>query len=48
MMKVAELIDYVLSDVKNRKNIQSVKKGVKELTKKFPLYKNLLEGLKKI
>ena len=46
MEKIAELIDKTLSDPKSQKNLSLVMKGVKKLTSKFPLYKNLIKELK--
>ena len=41
MEKVVELIDTVLRNIDDEKNIASVKKEVEELMKKFPLYPEL-------
>lgn len=46
MRLIAELIDRVLQNTKDQKRISSVRKEVKALTGKFPLYKNLLKRLK--
>lgn len=45
MAKTAELIDKILKDSKNEKNISSVKEEVKKLTAKFPLYQDLIKDL---
>lgn len=47
MKKIAHLIDRVLSDTNNEKNIQSVRKEVTSLVKAFPLYKGLIKRLEK-
>ena len=47
MREIASLIDKVLSDPGNEKNLKSVNSEVKKLVKKFPLYKNLLKRLEK-
>ena len=47
MRKIAELIDNVLKNPRNQKTILSARKDVKRLTKKFPLYKNILKELER-
>lgn len=47
MVKIARLIDKVLRDPANEKNIQDAKKEVKNLVKVFPLYKRLIKRLEK-
>lgn len=47
MRQIAHLIDEVLSDPENGKNLNGVKGEVKKLVKKFPLYKNLIKRLEK-
>ncbi len=47
MKKIAHLIDEVLSDPNNEKNIQKVRKEVDSLVKAFPLYKGLIRRLEK-
>ena len=47
MRKVARLIDRVISDPQNEVNINAVRADVKSLTKKFPLYKNLVKRMEK-
>lgn len=47
MKAIAQLINKVLSDPHNEKNIQDVKKEVSVLVKKFPLYKDLIKRLEK-
>ena len=47
MREIAYLIDKVLSDSANEKNLKAVKGEVKKLVKKFPLYKNLIKRLEK-
>jgi glycine hydroxymethyltransferase len=47
MVKIAHMIDRVIKDPNNEKNIVSVKKEVALLVKKFPLYKNLIKRLEK-
>jgi len=46
MVKIARLMDLALKKPKNEKNISTVIKEVKCLTKKFPLYKDLIKELK--
>ncbi len=45
MVKIARLIDTVLSDPASEKNIQAVRKEVSALVKRFPLYKGLIKRL---
>ena len=45
MKKIARLIDKVLSDPDNEKNVQGVRKEVKTLVEEFPLYKSLIRRL---
>lgn len=47
MKKIARLIDKVLSDPNNEKNIQEVRKEVAFLVRKFPLYKGLVRRLER-
>ncbi len=47
MLAVAELIDRVLRDIKSEKNIRSVRKEVKRLTKRFPLYRDAARRMKR-
>lgn len=47
MKVIAGFIDKVLSDPVNEKNLEAVKKGIKNLVKKFPLYKELITRLEK-
>jgi len=47
MRKIARLIDKVLTDLNNEKNIIAVKKEVAFLVKKFPLYKDLIKRLER-
>jgi len=47
MKTIAQLINKVLSDPHNEKNIQDVKKEVSVLVKVFPLYKDLIKRLEK-
>ncbi|MDD3906177.1 MAG: serine hydroxymethyltransferase [Candidatus Omnitrophica bacterium] len=47
MRRIAVLIDEVLSDPSNTKKLKGVKTEVGRLTKKFPLYKNLIRRLVK-
>ena len=47
MRQAARLVDQVLSDPENEKNLQLVRKGVDKLVRKFPLYKNLIRRLEK-
>ena len=41
------MINRVLSDVNNEKNLRSVRGEVKALVKKFPLYAGLIKRLEK-
>ena len=45
MKKVARLIDRVINDPGNEKNINDVRKEVLSLTRKFPLYKDKLKKM---
>jgi glycine hydroxymethyltransferase len=45
MKKVARLIDRVMNDPGNEKNINDVRKEVLSLTRKFPLYKDKLKKM---
>jgi len=47
MKKIARLVDRVLSDPNNEKNIQEVSKEVAGLVKAFPLYKELIKRLER-
>ncbi len=47
MYIIAELIDRVLGNIKDKKAISNIKKEVKDLTRKFPLYKNLIKRMSK-
>ena len=47
MKLIARLMDRVITDPANEKNITSVKGEVAKLTKKFPLYKDLIKRLEK-
>jgi len=47
MRQIAHLIDEVLSNPSDEKNLRAVKSEVKKLTNKFPLYKNLIRRLEK-
>ncbi|MDP2928786.1 MAG: serine hydroxymethyltransferase [Candidatus Omnitrophota bacterium] len=47
MKIIARLIDKVLTDPDNEKNIQDVRKEVSALVKSFPLYKGLIRRLEK-
>ena len=44
MDKIAVFIDTILSDVENRSLQDKIKEEVKELCKKFPIYKEILEA----
>jgi len=44
MKQIAGFIDTVLSDISDTKKIKEVGKAVSELTKKFPIYKQKLNG----
>ena len=48
MVRIAELIDMTLKNPKDRANLSKVKKEVRKLTGKFPLYKDLIKDLKGI
>jgi len=43
MGQIAGLIDQVLTNIQSQEKIAEVREGVKELTKRFPLYPELLE-----
>ncbi len=45
MHRIAELIDAIIRHPKDLKTLKSVKKEVKDLVNKFPLYKDLIEEL---
>jgi glycine hydroxymethyltransferase len=47
MKKIARLIDKVLSDPGNDKNLKGVRKDVDSLTKAFPLYRDLIKRLER-
>ncbi len=47
MRLIAGLIDKVLSDPENEKNITCIRGEVRKLVKKFPLYKKLIRRLEK-
>ncbi|MDD5496082.1 MAG: serine hydroxymethyltransferase [Candidatus Omnitrophica bacterium] len=47
MRRIAELIDMVLRDPANKKNLSGVRKRVDALVKEFPLYKELIKRLEK-
>ena len=47
MREIARMINRVLSDVNNEKNLRSVRGEVKALVKKFPLYAGLIKRLEK-
>jgi glycine hydroxymethyltransferase len=47
MKKIAALIDKVLCDPNNEKNLQDVRKGVSALVRAFPLYKGLIRRMEK-
>jgi glycine hydroxymethyltransferase len=47
MKKIARLIDKVLSDPENDKNLKGVRKDVDSLTKAFPLYRDLIKRLER-
>ena len=48
MAKIAELIDITLKNTQDTKKLSSVKKEVKKLTRKFPLYKTLIKDLNRL
>ena len=48
MVRIAELIDMTLKNPKDSANLSKVKKEVRKLTGKFPLYKDLIKDLKGI
>lgn len=47
MVKIAHMIDKVLADPNNERNLIAVKKEVGMIVKKFPLYKDLIRRLEK-
>lgn len=47
MIKIAHLVDKVLSDPGNEKTLSDVRKDVSALVKKFPLYKELIKRLER-
>ncbi|OGW77222.1 MAG: serine hydroxymethyltransferase [Omnitrophica bacterium RIFCSPLOWO2_02_FULL_45_16] len=47
MKKIARLIDKVLTDANDEKNIMEVRKEVSAIVKAFPLYKGLIRRLEK-
>ena len=47
MKKIAQLIDRVLTNPNDEKNISQIRKEVSALVKKFPLYKSLIRRLEK-
>ena len=47
MREIAHLIDRVLRAPQDERNLQEVRKEVKKLVDKFPLYKNLIRRLEK-
>jgi glycine hydroxymethyltransferase len=47
MRRIARLVDRVLKDYENEKNIKGVRAEVAKLVKRFPLYKNLIRRLEK-
>jgi len=47
MVKIARLIDKVLSNPKSEKTLREVRGAVKSLVKKFPLYKDLIKRLER-
>lgn len=47
MKRIAEIIDKVLSDPNNEKNIQEARREVATLVKKFPLYRGLIKRMEK-
>lgn len=47
MKEIAHLIDRVLKRPENEKNLKDVKRDVKKLVKRFPLYKELIRRLEK-
>lgn len=47
MVKIAHMIDKVLADPNNERNLIAVKKEVGTIVKKFPLYKDLIRRLEK-
>jgi len=47
MKEIAYLIDKVLTDPNNEKNIKEIRQEVNALVRKFPLYKGLIRRLEK-
>ena len=47
MVNIAELIDIALKSRKDTKSLKRLKKKVKRLTRRFPLYKDLMMDLKR-
>lgn len=47
MRTIASLIDRVISDPENEKNVNTIRQEVASLVKKFPLYKRLIKRLEK-
>ena len=47
MREIAHMIDRVLRDPENKKNIEKTRKSVKGLVKKYPLYKGLIRKLER-
>ncbi len=45
MKTIAGFINKIVSDPKNDKNISQIKNEIKEISKRFPLYKNQLEEI---
>jgi len=48
MTNIAELIDIALKSHKDTKALNTVKKEVKKLTRRFPIYKDLMKGLGRV
>lgn len=47
MKEIARLIDRVLNNPRDEKNLDAVRRDVESLVKKFPLYKDLIRGMEK-
>ncbi len=47
MEKIAELIDLTITGYKKQRPLEKVKKEIKKLTERFPLYKEVLKELKR-
>ncbi|MDP3804247.1 MAG: serine hydroxymethyltransferase, partial [Candidatus Omnitrophota bacterium] len=47
MSRIARFIDRVLNNPRDEKNLDAVRRDVKSLVKKFPLYKDLIRRLEK-